>query len=100
MSSTTLNSACECPCSELGNQDTTEFLIEKQVMNFRKKLEELEHAIRINPKTTSKYRGTRISAADDRVSSKVIGCIGAFIICLFIGIVVLFDAIRFWHLRY
>ncbi|CAC5425742.1 unnamed protein product [Mytilus coruscus] len=99
-SSTTLISACECPCSKLGKQNTTEFPIEEQNMHIRKRLEELENAIRINPKTTSKYRATRLSAADDLFSAKVIGYIGAFIICLLIGIVVLFDAIHFWQLRY
>ncbi|CAC5387167.1 unnamed protein product [Mytilus coruscus] len=82
LSYTTVNSACECPCSQLGKQNTTEFPIEGQSMHIKKRLEELENAIRINPKTTSKYSATIISAADDSLSSRVIGCIGAFVICL------------------
>ncbi|CAC5422311.1 unnamed protein product [Mytilus coruscus] len=100
LSSSTPNSACECPCYKLRNQETTECSIAEQEMHIRKRLEELENVIRINPKTTNKYRATRISAADDRFSAKVTGCIGVFIICLFIGIVVLFDAIRFCQLMF
>ena len=74
-----------CPCSKLGKwshlytmnmtKDELTILLEEELIGIKKNLT-------IDKKLVTSYRSTKISAADDRLSSKSIGALSIIFMCI------------------
>lgn len=94
------NPQCECPCRSLQQNPwsyiySMNLTLEEIRAELNEELEMLKERIHIDPKKTGRYNSTKTSATDNRWSSRVTGCIGGLVLLIVVGILVMFDVIRF-----
>ncbi|VDH88709.1 Hypothetical predicted protein [Mytilus galloprovincialis] len=84
---TSTKKSCICPCS---NFTMTED-------ELTKKIAQLKSELSVDPKLTSKYKRSLVSASDDRPSSKYIGTFGIAVIVVICSLIVLMDFHHYSH---
>lgn len=75
--------SCQCPCAVGTGNTTLEML--------KARLDDLRAILEVDKKTTNSYIRQHTSAADDRISAKAMGSVGAAVIVLSIVLIILVD---------
>lgn len=83
-----MNDSCYCFCSNINNVSFKED-------DLLKKIEQIRSDLVVDTKSTNKYKRSLISMADDRGSSKCIGCFAIFVLLIVFSIFVLLDLQHF-----
>ncbi|CAG2242168.1 unnamed protein product [Mytilus edulis] len=84
---TSTKKSCICPCSNFT-------MTEDELI---KKIAQLKSELSVDPKLTSKYKRSLVSASDDRPSSKYIGTFGIAVIVVICSLIVLMDFQHYSH---
>ncbi|XP_052105415.1 uncharacterized protein LOC127738271 isoform X2 [Mytilus californianus] len=101
--SSSLESYCHCPCSSGSSKwdylnglnltkEQLEVYLEEELANLRGNLT-------IDPKGTSAFKNTKISAPDSRPSSAAVGALGIILLTVIFGLIIISDVLSFFRSR-